>query len=477
LPSSSTCSISRSRCPAERRLTWLAAEKEWVVVSDGVSFRHFQQSEAATEAGVRPIQFTVFELKSKAEDGAHRVDAFITAALDWYRAEVGRMKVDRRRWLYTMAAKRDRRANDAAELADFRYKRHQLTDSKTFANLFFPQKESLLRLLNDFEAKEGKYAVQGYPHKLGLLAHGPPGTGKTSMIKALAQHTGRSIINVSLAQIDTNAQLEAIMHDLNVEVIGDAARGGAKRLRFTDVIFVLEDVDACSHVVHRRDGRRDGHRDGASTPSSTPSSTPTTSHHHSSPPRPPFPPPYPPPYPPPPYPPPPYPPPPYPPPYPPPGLPPPGLPVPPPCPYPPPAWTAPPQHPDALNLSGLLNVLDGVVETPGRMVIMTSNHPEALDPALIRPGRIDRCLLLGHLRTEDAVGMLEHYFGGELSGAERASLDGLLGGGRCRMTPAELEQLCSSHETVRTLLPHLDDEAEGARAAKRARLNGPCEWQ
>ena len=41
------------------------------------------------------------------------------------------------------------------------------------------------------------------------------------------------------------------------------------------------------------------------------------------------------------------------------------------------------QKVDKLNLSGLLNVLDGFVDTPGRIVIMTSNHPELLDPALI----------------------------------------------------------------------------------------------
>ena len=41
---------------------------------------------------------------------------------------------------------------------------------------------------------------------------------------------------------------------------------------------------------------------------------------------------------------------------------------------------------DALNLAGLLNVLDGVVDSPGRILVMTTNHPEKLDAALIRPG-------------------------------------------------------------------------------------------
>ena len=49
-----------------------------------------------------------------------------------------------------------------------------------------------------------------------------------------------------------------------------------------------------------------------------------------------------------------------------------------------------------LTLAGLLNVLDGVVDSPGRILIMTTNHPEKLDPALIRPGRINKRLHLGH---------------------------------------------------------------------------------
>ena len=44
---------------------------------------------------------------------------------------------------------------------------------------------------------------------------------------------------------------------------------------------------------------------------------------------------------------------------------------------------------DGITLSFLLNRLDGVLETPGRILVITSNYPERLDKAFIRPGRID----------------------------------------------------------------------------------------
>ena len=64
---------------------------------------------------------------------------------------------------------------------------------------------------------------------------------------------------------------------------------------------------------------------------------------------------------------------------------------------------------DKLNLSGLLNVLDGVVDTPGRVVVMTTNHPEKLDPALIRPGRINKRIHLGFVDAETLLQMAKHY--------------------------------------------------------------------
>jgi len=42
-----------------------------------------------------------------------------------------------------------------------------------------------------------------------------------------------------------------------------------------------------------------------------------------------------------------------------------------------------------VTFSGLLNALDGVRSQEGRILFMTTNHREKLDPALLRPGRTD----------------------------------------------------------------------------------------
>lgn len=42
-----------------------------------------------------------------------------------------------------------------------------------------------------------------------------------------------------------------------------------------------------------------------------------------------------------------------------------------------------------VSMSGLLNAIDGVASQEGRVLVMTTNHPEKLDDALVRPGRVD----------------------------------------------------------------------------------------
>ena len=63
-----------------------------------------------------------------------------------------------------------------------------------------------------------------------------------------------------------------------------------------------------------------------------------------------------------------------------------------------------------LTLAGLLEVLDGVMEMDGRMIVITTNYPERLDAALTRPGRIDVKLKFGRCTNHCLVQMYEHFF-------------------------------------------------------------------
>ncbi|KAI1345061.1 P-loop containing nucleoside triphosphate hydrolase protein [Xylariaceae sp. FL0016] len=67
------------------------------------------------------------------------------------------------------------------------------------------------------------------------------------------------------------------------------------------------------------------------------------------------------------------------------------------------------------TLSGLLNVLDGVGSQEGRIVIMTTNKPERLDAALIRPGRVDMKVMLGNISRKSAEQMFLRMFAPDIS--------------------------------------------------------------
>lgn len=63
-----------------------------------------------------------------------------------------------------------------------------------------------------------------------------------------------------------------------------------------------------------------------------------------------------------------------------------------------------------VTLSGLLNAIDGVAAAEGRVLIMTTNDPEALDKALVRPGRVDQMLLFPNLSSVQARKMFLNFF-------------------------------------------------------------------
>ncbi|KAM3582000.1 Complex III assembly protein translocase and chaperone [Umbelopsis sp. WA50703] len=63
-----------------------------------------------------------------------------------------------------------------------------------------------------------------------------------------------------------------------------------------------------------------------------------------------------------------------------------------------------------ITFSGLLNALDGVASAEERIVFMTTNHVENLDPALVRPGRIDVKEFLGNASDSQIRGMFLRFY-------------------------------------------------------------------
>ncbi|GKC53976.1 AAA+ ATPase domain-containing protein [Tanacetum coccineum] len=63
------------------------------------------------------------------------------------------------------------------------------------------------------------------------------------------------------------------------------------------------------------------------------------------------------------------------------------------------------------SLSGLLNFIDGLWSCCGdeRIIIFTTNHKERLDPALLRPGRMDVHIHMSYLTTDGFNTLAANY--------------------------------------------------------------------
>ncbi|WAO91240.1 Hypothetical protein NCS54_00870000 [Fusarium falciforme] len=84
---------------------------------------------------------------------------------------------------------------------------------------------------------------------------------------------------------------------------------------------------------------------------------------------------------------------------------------------------------ERISLSGLLNTIDGVAAQEGRILVMTSNHTENIDPALLRPGRIDFTIRFGLATSETAITLFTQMYDapdleGEDPGAEKKAISG-----------------------------------------------------
>jgi chaperone BCS1 len=69
-----------------------------------------------------------------------------------------------------------------------------------------------------------------------------------------------------------------------------------------------------------------------------------------------------------------------------------------------------PLRQSVLTFSGLLNALDGVASSEERILFMTTNHIDRLDPALIRPGRVDVKQLIDWATDDQIKRMFQRFY-------------------------------------------------------------------
>jgi len=108
--------------------------------------------------------------------------------------------------------------------------------------------EKVVEAIKHFENKKEDHHRLGLPHHLGIMLHGEPGCGKSSMVHAVAAETERSIFYLNLGSVGNDKELTALL---------SGTRDWSK------IILAIEDIDAAGVKVNREDAekKKDGNEE------------------------------------------------------------------------------------------------------------------------------------------------------------------------------------------------------------------------
>lgn len=221
------------------------------------------------------------------------------------------------------------------------FTKSKFTSNRTLNNVYLRQIGELQERVEFFMRRRDWYDSKGIPHTLGIVMYGHPGCGKTSTIKAIANQTKRHIFNIALSEIKTKEALKTLFYNDEVQVITNG-KNEMLNIPLKHRLYVIEDIDAMNSVVIKRS--REQQEADAKHKLKVEAEMELLKQQQGE--------------------------------------------------MIAKAMVAGKSDSDndKLDLATLLNVLDGIRETPGRIIILSTNYPERLDEALLRPGRFDMML-------------------------------------------------------------------------------------
>jgi hypothetical protein len=122
---------------------------------------------------------------------------------------------------------------------------------------------------------------------------------------------------------------------------------------------------------------------------------------------------------------------------------------------------------EAVTLSFLLNLLDGVLETPGRILVITSNYPDKLDKAFVRPGRIDVRIEFKYADREFILDMVNKFY------TTTMALTDIPAEIVDQFTPAEvMESMCNNFKSPTGALSYLAKKLAAKKAKEEEMASG-----